>query len=168
MRSGGSEFLVQIRHFDRGDGGVRAAVARLGAGALDGLFDVFHGDDAVDDGDAGLHADLGEGFRDLAVNGGGVRGGALDDHAERDHGVVVAALRELGDRERELEGPGHPRLGDVRAGASVADDRVDRAAEELGDEEFVETSADDRDFEPGGVEVAFQYGEFVVGQGGFS
>ena len=82
-------------------------------------------------------------------------GGAADDGAQGDDGVILAALGHLGGDEGDLKGAGDPGHGNVVRPDAVAQQHVLAAAQQLGDNEFVETGADDAHLDALGYQFAF-------------
>ena len=151
----------EVDHLDGAQGAVVALVARLGAGALDGLLDVLGGEDAEEDGDTAVQTHGGDALGDLVAHVVVVAGGAPDDGAQADDGVVLAALGHLGGDEGDLEGAGHPGYVDVLLLHVVADQAVHGAAEELGGDELIEPGGHDAHPNAFGDQFSFQCLHFV-------
>ena len=137
-------------HLDRADRGVPAFVAGFGAGALDGLLDGVGREHAERDRHAGRHRQLRDAFRSLAGDVVEVRRGSADDRAERDDRVDLFARREAARDERDLPCAGHAHDRDVLARGAVAHERVDRALDQVVDDEVVEAARDDGERAPAG------------------
>ena len=93
---------------------------------------------------AGLEANLRDALGRLVAYQLVVARRAADDRAEADDCVILAALRQLLRRQRNLKRARNPYKRDVVCVYAVADQRVLRAGDQLGDDEFVEASANDR------------------------
>jgi hypothetical protein len=87
-------------------GGFEAAVVFWVEAAGAGLVFVFEKEDAVDDGDAGFDLELGEGVGDADGDVVGMGGGAAEDGAEADDGVVLVGAGEAAGDGRDFEGAG--------------------------------------------------------------
>ena len=82
-------------------------------------------------------------------------GGAADDGAQSNHGVIFAALGHLGGDKRNFKGAGDPSHSNVIRLDAVAQQDVLAAAEQLGDDEFVEPGADDAHLDALGYQFTF-------------
>ena len=82
---------------------------------------------------------------------------AADDRAEADDCVILAALRELLRCQRNLKRARNPDKRDVVRVYAVADQRVLRTGDQLGDDEFVEACANDRKFALACYQFSFEY-----------
>ena len=71
-------------------------------------------------------------------------GRAADNRAEADNCIILAALRQLLRRQRDLKRAGNPYERDVVGVYTVAHQRVLRAGDQLGNDKFVETRTNDR------------------------
>ena len=149
------DLLRQVHHLDGGRHSIEALVAGFGAGPLDGLLDRIGGQHAVDDGDAALHADVGDALDGFVGDHVEVRGVAADHGAQADDGVEFLGGGHLLGDERNFESARHPGEGQVVGVAAVADERVFCAAEQFARDEFIETGCDDADLEAVRDEVSF-------------
>src|SRR5581483_10973745 len=89
------QLLEEIDHFDRGQGGIVALVARLDARPVERLLDRVAGEHAEDDGDPRIEASVGDAARRGAGDVVVVRRVAADDGAEADDGGVLARRGQL-------------------------------------------------------------------------
>ena len=78
----------EVDHLNGALGAVRPLVARLGAGALNGLFDGVGGEDAEEHRYAGLQRRLGDALGHLRAHIVVVAGGAPDHRPQGDDGVI--------------------------------------------------------------------------------
>jgi hypothetical protein len=102
------EFAVDGDHFDGGDRGFEALVARLDAGAVERLLQRFAGEHAEGVGDARLLLRLADAARDLVVDGLVVGGFAAEQAAE-----VMMASQFFGLGQGAGGGGDLPRTGDA-------------------------------------------------------
>src|SRR4051812_35299348 len=84
------EGVLERDHLDGAQGGIPALVARLRAGALDGLLDAVGGEHAERDGDARRERDMRDALRDLAGDVVEVGCRPADHSGERDDAVDPA------------------------------------------------------------------------------
>ena len=113
------EFALDGDHFDGGDGGFEALVACFEAGAVEGLFEGFAGEDAEGVGDAGLLLGLADAAGDFVVDGFVVGGFAAQEAAEGDDGVEVFGFGEGAGGGGDLPGAGDADDLDVGLGAPL-------------------------------------------------
>ena len=87
--------LQRVDHFDRRERGFRPFVAGFAAGSVEGLVEVFAGEDSEENRDAGLLSGAHQAGGDLVVDVVVVSRLALDDGSEGDDGGELLAAREV-------------------------------------------------------------------------
>src|SRR5262249_19612372 len=146
-----SERAVEVRHLERGERGVAAAVAAALAAARERLLELPAGEHAEGDRDAGrlrgARDRVGGDAADVVV----VVGLAADHRPEADDRVDVQPRDREARRLRELDRAGHLDDGDVAVGDAVRAQRLERALEEARRDEVVEAAAHDGDLEAAAV-----------------
>jgi hypothetical protein len=148
------EGAAEVDHFDGGEGGFGALVAHFGAGALDGLLEVFDGENAEDDGNRAGGGDGGDALGGFAGDELIVVGAAADDAAEADDGVKAAGGGEAGGDAGDFESAGDADDEGVLVVRAVADEGVEGALEEFFGDEAVEARDDESGADAVGLEVA--------------
>ena len=118
-----------------------AAYVLVGAGAGEGLFFVFAGEDAEVAGDAGVESDLLDASSGLSSDVQVMVGLMANDGTEADDGVVVVGVCGVEGGNGKLEGPRDPK--DVVRGDAMTFDGLLCAGKEAGDDVFVEARDDD-------------------------
>ena len=141
--------------FEGGEGGFVSLVAHFEAGAVDGLLQVFAGEDAEADGDAGGERNLSDAAGDFVDDDIVVGGVSAQEAADGDQGVVLAGFGQHFGGRGKLEGSGDADDFDVGGGGSGAAQSVGGAGEQTLGDEGVEARDDDGELHPGGVELRF-------------
>ena len=103
----------QVCQLESRDRCICALVAGLGACALDGLLDVLSGNHTERYRYAGLQIDLCDALGGLVAHEVVVTGRAADNRAEADNCIILAALRQLLCRKRNLKCTRNPYERDV-------------------------------------------------------
>ena len=150
------QFVEQVDHLDSADCTIVALVACLGAGPFDGLLDILRGQYSKENGYAAFQRHGGDPLGDLVADVVIMAGGTADHRAEADDGVIPAALCHLGRHQRDLKGSGNPRHMNVILPNLVAQQAVQRTAEELGGNEFVEPGGYDAHLDAFGDQLSLE------------
>ena len=120
-------------------GGIRTTIARLCAAAFDRLLDIFGGDDTVNRRSALFYCKLPERLGNLSVDIVRMCRGPLNHAAEADDRIIFSGVHQLGNHERYLERTRNPYDIHILFVAAVTHDCIQRAPEELADEELIES-----------------------------
>ena len=142
-------------HLDGCDGGFEAFVAGFEAGAVEGLFEGFAGEDAEGVGDTGVLLGLADAAGDFVINGLVVGGFATEETAEGDDGVELFGFGERSGRGGDLPCTGDPDDLDVFLRCSAAVEGVERALQEAVGDDGVPAGGDDGEGHADCGEVAF-------------
>src|SRR5690606_18742377 len=134
---------------------VSTLVARFRPGPLDRLLDGIRRQYAEGNRYAGLVRDAREPARAFSRDIIEVRRRTFDDGSYRNDRVVAPALRKLARDDRQIERTGCTHDFDLFLARAMATQRIDRAAHELLDDEFVEPRREDRETELAALQVAF-------------
>lgn len=136
--------------FDGGVCGIATGVAVFAAGACEGLGFVFDGEDAEDDGDAGVEGGLADAGGGLGGDGFEVVGFAADDAADDDDGLEASAGGGGFGGDGEFEAAGDAE--EFAAGLVDAEfgEAFEAAGEEAVDDGWVPACGDNGHAQPGG------------------
>ena len=150
----------RIDHLNRRERRLGPFVAGFAAGSVEGLVEVFAGEDSEEDRDAGLLGGPHQAGGDLVVDVVVVSRLPLDDGSEGDDGGELLAAREVLCELRKLERARSPDDGELLVFGSVAAEGVECSVKQPARDEVVESRHDDREMVAGVAdeEVGFDGG----------
>ena len=149
------QLAAQADHLDGRDGGFKALVSGLDAGAVERLLQRLAGEHAKAVGNAGLLLRLADAARHFVVDGFVMSSLAAQQAAERDDGVHLAEVGHGARGRRNLPRAGNADHLNVGPRRAAAQQRIERALKQpLGDHR-IPAGDDDGKLHAGGGEIAF-------------